>query len=231
VSRGAVREAQGDDAYVPAAGRSALTGIYDTAIALTMRERRFRGELVDRVLHTADGQGIHSRAPDVLDLGAGTGTLAIMLAAHGARVEAVDGDPEVLALARAKAGAEHVRWHEARVDALPLEDASVDRVVCSLVLHHLPDHLKHAALGESWRVLRQGGQLHVADWGPPRDPAMRIAFRLLQAVDGRERTQSHADGLIPGFIADAGFGAVTVGEHLRTMWGQLELISAIKESG
>jgi SAM-dependent methyltransferase len=215
------------DAYLPAAGRHALTGIYDTVIALTMREQLFRGELVDRVLQ----ERAAGPALDILDIGAGTGTLAIMLAARGAHVYAVDGDPEVLMLARAKPGSERVSWHEAGVDALPLEDASVDRVVCSLVLHHLPDDVKHAALGESLRVLRYGGRLHIADWGPPRDPAMRLAFRLLQAVDGRERTQSHADGLIPGFVADAGFGAVRIGERLRTMWGQLELISAIKGSG
>jgi ubiquinone/menaquinone biosynthesis C-methylase UbiE len=222
---GSSQQRDEDDVFVPAAGRRGLTSTYDLAIALTMRERRFRGDLTDRVLAGSDGQPL-----EIVDVGSGTGTLAIALAERGARVEALDGDPDVLERAQAKPGAQRVRWHEARADALPLADASCDRVVCSLVLHHLSDTVKHAALREALRVLRPGGRLHVADWGAPRDLAMRAAFRLLQAVDGRANTQSHADGLIPGFIGSAGFAEVTVDERLRTAWGQLELISAIKPS-
>jgi ubiquinone/menaquinone biosynthesis C-methylase UbiE len=191
-----------------------------------MREGRFRGELLAQLLDGTGGQPL-----DVLDLGAGTGTLAIMLAERGARVEALDGDPTVLAIAQAKPGAERVRWHEGRVDALPLPDSSVDRVVCSLLLHHLSDELKLVTLGEALRVLRVGGRLHVADWGPARDPFVRLAFRFLQLLDGRESTQSHADGEVPGFIAAAGFTGVRVTSRLRTTWGQLELITATKGAG
>ncbi len=191
-----------------------------------MRERRFRGELLAQLLDGADDQPL-----DVLDLGAGTGTFAIMLAERGARVEALDGDHTVLALARAKPGAERVRWHEGRVDALPLADSSLDRVVCSLLLHHLSDEVKLATLREALRVLREGGRLHVADWGPAQDPLMRLAFRFLQLLDGRESTQSHADGEVPGFIAAAGFTGVRVTGRLRTTWGQLELITATEARG
>lgn len=214
------------DHLLPAAGHHALTGIYDAVVAGTMREGRFRGELLAQLLDGSGGQPL-----DVLDLGAGTGTLAIVLAERGARVEAIDGDPTVLAIARAKPGAGQVRWYEARVDTLPLPDSSVDRVVCSLLLHHLSDELKLATLNEALRVLREGGRLHVADWGPPRDPFMRVAFRFLQFLDGRESTQSHADGDVPGFIAAAGFRGVHVTSRLRTMWGQLELITATKGGG
>lgn len=208
---------------LPAAGHHALTGIYDAVVAGTMREGRFRGELLDQLLDGAGDQPL-----DVLDLGAGTGTLAIMLAERGARVEALDGDPSVLAVARAKPGADQVRWHEGRVDALPLADSSVDRVVCSLLLHHLTDEVKLATLGEALRVLREGGRLHVADWGPAQDPLMRLALRFLQLLDGRDTTQSHADGQVPGLIAAAGFTGVRVTGRLRTTWGQLELITATK---
>lgn len=217
------QEAQ--NTYVPAAGRRGLNGAYDLVIALTMRERRFRGDLAKLVLADSNSQPLQ-----VVDIGAGTGTFAIALAERGARVKALDGDPDVLKRARAKPGAQRVRWHEAHADALPLTDASCDRVVCSLVLHHLSDTVKHAALRETLRILRPGGRLHIADWGAPRDPAMRAAFRVLQAIDGRTNTQSHADGQIPDFISSAGFSHVTVDERLRTAWGQLELITATKPS-
>lgn len=215
------------EGYVPAAGRAAFTGLYDTVVALTMRERRFRGDLADRLLADAGADGAQLR---VADIGAGTGTFAIALATRGAQVDAVDGDAEVLARARRKPGADQVSWHEGRADALPLADASVDRVVCSLVLHHLADADKHAALAEAHRVLRPGGRLHIADWGAPRDPAMPVAFRILQLVDGRTTTQAHADGLVPGFISRAGFASVRVDDRLRTVWGQLELLSATKHA-
>jgi SAM-dependent methyltransferase len=119
-----------------------------------------------------------------------------------------------------------VDWRLGRAEALPLDDESCDRVVLSLVLHHLSPATQQAALAEARRVLRPGGRLHVADWGPPRDPAMRVAFRLLQAIDGVESTAPLARGELPGMLTQAGFGAQTLHDRLRTGWGVLELRSA-----
>jgi SAM-dependent methyltransferase len=83
--------------YVPAAGRRAFTRLYDPVVALTMREATFRGRLGAQVL-----DGLAPGAP-VVDVGCGTGTLAIALASGGAEVIGVDGDPEVLSLALAEA--------------------------------------------------------------------------------------------------------------------------------
>src|SRR5262249_58339546 len=126
------------------------------------------------------GQAVGGLAPagEVLDVGCGTGTLAIALAAGGARVTGIDGDPEVLALAKAKRGADAVRWREGSATALPVADESADRVVMSLMLHHLGPQARRAALAQAWRVLRFGGRLHVAGWGPPPGPARRRGPRL-----------------------------------------------------
>ena len=88
--------------------------------------------------------------------------------------------------------------------AVPLPDRSFDRVVASLVLHHLTTAQKRAALTEAYRVLRPGGRLHVADWGAPRDPAMRLAFLALRTLDGFERTRTHARGELPDMVAVRG---------------------------
>jgi SAM-dependent methyltransferase len=208
--------------YVPAAGRRALTRLYDPAVALTMREATFRGRLRDQVL-----DGLAARG-SVADVGCGTGTLAIALAASGARVIGVDGDPEVLALAQAKPGADAVQWRKGLATALPLAGATVDRVVMSLLLHHLDAGAKRAALAEAVRVLRPGGRLHVGDWGRPRDPLMRAAAWALARIDGPEGLREHLDGALPGLLADAGFVAVGVHDRLRTAWGSLELLSALR---
>ena len=88
------------DRHVPAAGRRAFTRLYDPVVALSMREATFRGRLCAQVL---DGL---APGASVVDVGCGTGTLAIALAARGAEVVGRRlGDPEALSLARAKAGA------------------------------------------------------------------------------------------------------------------------------
>jgi ubiquinone/menaquinone biosynthesis C-methylase UbiE len=211
--------------YVPAAGRPAFTRLYDTVVALTMREATFRGRLAAQVL---DGL---APGASVVDVGCGTGTFAIALAADGAQVIGVDGDAEVLALAHAKAGADRVQWRKGLATALPLPGASADRVVMSLLLHHLDPAGKRTALAEAIRVLAPGGRLHVADWGRPRDPVMRAAAWALQRVDGPEGLREHLDGGVPALLADAGFVAVAVHGRLRTGWGSLELLSALRPSG
>lgn len=203
--------------YVPAAGRRGLTALYDPALALTMRESRWRPWLVEAAGH---GQ--------VLDLGCGTGTLAVDMARAGAQVVGVDGDEDVLRRAADKA-------HEAGVeislraglaDAIPLEDGSVDAVVCSLLLHHLVPADKAVALAECRRVLRPAGRLLIADWGRPADPLQRAAFFTLQLLDGFENTRDHAAGRLADIVGEAGFTDVAVERRLRTVFGTLELLRA-----
>jgi ubiquinone/menaquinone biosynthesis C-methylase UbiE len=210
--------------YVPAAGLRGMTRFYDSVIALTMRERLFRGRLAQQVLADLPQSG------RIADVGAGTGTFAIALAAApaAAGVVAVDGDPQVLAIARAKQGAARVEWKSGLADGLPLADRSCDRVVMSLLLHHLGADGKRAALAEAQRVLRDGGRLHIADWGKPQDPLMRACLFTLAIFDGFDGIRDHAAGRLPLFIEGAGFSAVERHDRLRTAWGSLELLSAVR---
>ena len=93
-----------DDGIVRALGPHLGVALYDPIVALVMRERVFRGRLVAQVL--ADPPA--DERLDVVELGCGTGTNSIRLAAAGARVVGVDADPEILAQARRKKGAEAV---------------------------------------------------------------------------------------------------------------------------
>jgi ubiquinone/menaquinone biosynthesis C-methylase UbiE len=207
--------------FVPAAGRRAFTRLYDPVVALTMREATFRDRLRAQLLDGLPADGA------IVDAGCGTGTLAIALAAGGARVTGVDPDPEVLALAHAKPGADAVQWREGSATALPVTDASADRVVMSLMLHHLGPEARRAALAQARRVLRPGGRLHVADWGRPRGALPKAGARLLARIDDAESLREHLDGRLPELIAAAGLEDVALRGRIGTVWGTLELISAV----
>jgi ubiquinone/menaquinone biosynthesis C-methylase UbiE len=154
--------------------------------------------------------------------------LAVDLARAGALVVGVDGDEAVLRRAAAKArdaGAE-LELRAGLADKIPLEDASADAVVCSLLLHHLVPADKATALTECRRVLRPGGRLLIADWGKAADPLQRAAFFGLQLLDGFANTRDHAAGRLVDFVRDAGFADVVVERRLRTVFGTLELLRA-----
>ncbi len=212
----------GERSYIPALRFSALTRFFDPVVATTVRERRFKSHLVQ--------QANLSGPLDVLDLGCGTGTLALRakLAAPEIRVVGLDADPEVLARGRAKAEAEGVavEFDEALSTALPYEDGTFDRVLSSLFFHHLDDHAKERTLAEVVRVLRPGGQLHVADWGKPSDPLMALGALGVRALDGFAPTRANFEGRLPELFSVAGLERVRTEGSLRTLFGSLTFYSA-----
>ena len=118
--------------------------------------------LRDRIVELAQPQ------PDdvAVDLGAGTGLLALALAAQTAEVVAVDISPRMLARLEAAAadeGIRNLRTLEADLRRLPLDDESATLVVSNYAFHHLDDAGKELALSEARRVLRPGGRLVVCD--------------------------------------------------------------------
>jgi malonyl-CoA O-methyltransferase len=124
---------------------------------------------------------------DVLDAGTGTGRHAIRLAARGARVTAVDFSDRMLAKARAKAGADRVRFENQDVTRrLPYDDASFDRVLSALVLEHVADVA--AFFRELGRVTRADGRIVVT----AMHPAM-----FLRGVSARFRDDGTGEFLRP----------------------------------
>ena len=103
----------------------------------------------------------------VLDLGCGAGTdllIAVQMTGPAGRVIGVDMTSAMLRRARDSAGAmglENVELHEALIESVPIEDASVDMVISNGVIDLVPD--KDAVLDEIDRVLRPGGRLQIAD--------------------------------------------------------------------
>jgi ubiquinone/menaquinone biosynthesis C-methylase UbiE len=121
----------------------------------------------------------------VLDIGCGTGTLLLTAARlhPSARYRGIDPAPEMIDRARAKAARAGVELtlEVGVAEALELEDASVDVVLSSLMLHHLPPPTLDLALAEAVRVLRPGGRLVVIDF-----PGAGPLFHRLGGLLGRD---------------------------------------------
>ena len=209
--------------FVPALRFDRLTPLFDYVVRLTMRESRFKRELVDQAAIEP-----HHR---VLDLGCGTGTLAIMAkeAAPGAQLVGLDGDPGILGQATSKAERADVsvQFDHGYSTELPYPDDSFDRVLSTLFFHHLSTEDKRKTARQIARVLSPGGQLHIVDFTRPRDPLMAVAFQIVRTVDGRERTRVNARGELGALLTEEGFESVLGRGEMRTALGTLGLLRAV----
>jgi SAM-dependent methyltransferase len=216
-----------DRRYIPALRWKALTPAFDAAVRITARERAIKNRLLDQA-------GVHS-GDAVLDLGAGTGTLALLLKQRcpGAHVTGLDADPAILGIARQKASAAgcEVEFVEGFSTELPFPDRSLDVVLSTLFFHHLTSVEKQTTLGEVRRVLKPGGRLHVADWGKPSDPVMAALFLSVRLIDGWERTTDNVHGALPALFGQAGLVDARERQRLRSALGTLSLYSAVKPIG
>lgn len=215
-----------DRAYTPPLGFAALTPFYDRVIAGLTRETVWRTKLVGR---------IGARPGEViLDVGAGTGSLA--LAVTSAEPECIfrgiDPDGVAVEIARQKAAlnGSAATFEVGSFNGCPAgESERADKIVCSLVLHQVPLAEKRRLLRSMLQWLKPGGQLFVADYGAQQSLAMRTAFRLtVQLLDGKTDTQPNADGILPVLIEEAGFRDLIMLDAIDTPTGRIELTTARK---
>jgi len=208
--------------YIPALGFHFLTPAYDAVVRVTTRERVFKAALVAQA-NIGAGQRL-------LDLACGTGTLAILIkkTCPDAEVVAVDGDVKILDIAQSKArraGAviqfDHGLSHE-----LPYPDGHFDCVTSSLFFHHLSWADKQRTARELHRVIRPGGQLHIADWGRATGPLMRAAFLGIQLLDGFKNTRDNVNGRLPELFTASGFVEVSQMQAFYTAFGTMALYRA-----
>lgn len=217
----------GSERYVPAMGVRALTRLYDPFLRITTRETAFKRRLLDQ----ADLQP----GDRVLDLACGTGTLAVRAKQRqpAAELSGIDGDPEVLEVAREKArlAGTLVSFDEGMSDALPYAGASFDVVLCSLFLHHLTRTAKERTAREIVRVLAPGGTLHLLDWAAPRDPLTRARFLVVRTFDGFDQTSDNARGALPEILSEAGLTDVRERGRMQVAFGVLGFWSARASGG
>lgn len=139
---------------------------YDLLVWLITRgrERQFRDELL-ALARVQPGEA-------VLDVGCGTGSLAIAAKRHvgaGGTVDAIDASHAMIARAKRKARRRgtDARFQQALAEALPFPDAQFDVVLSTVMLHHLSRTARQQCVAEIRRVLKPGGRVLAVDFGAP----------------------------------------------------------------
>ena len=178
---------------------------YDMAVNVTTlgQARRLREMTVDHALIQP--------GDSVLDVGCGTGEVTLrakMRAGKAGQVFGIDPAPEMITVARNKAARKglEIDFRVGVIESLPFSDASINVVISSLMMHHLPENLKIRGLAEIYRVLKPGGRLLIADFMRPTGSFLThlfIAFTrhhgLKSGVEDLQRP-----------LKDAGFSQIAV---------------------
>ena len=190
--------------FLPAAGRDFFLPLYDPLTSLLGGDRA-RRHLIEQA-NISSGQRI-------LDIGCGTGTLAVQLKKERTDVEVVGLDPDPKALRRARAKTTRagvsVQFDQGFADALPYESSSFDRVLSSLMFHHLEDETREKTLREVLRVLKPGGSFHLLDFtgghGSHDSGSHGLHSHLVRLFHSHDRLKDHSDARILELMRSAGF--------------------------
>jgi ubiquinone/menaquinone biosynthesis C-methylase UbiE len=156
-------------------------------------------------------------APRVLEIGCGTGNLTRRLAERGAKVTAVDINPDMLAVARAKLSDRSPGVELCEMAAVEIADrfpaGSFDAVAATLALSEMSEEEQAYVLRAAHRVLRPGGRIVVADEIRPSTIAGRFVHTLVRAPLAvltylLTQTSTAAVSDLVGLVRGAGFRVV-----------------------
>jgi len=197
--------------YLPAAGRDLLLPLYDLVTKVIGGDKA-RRELLNQA---------HLRPNDrVLDIGCGTGTLAISLkqAYPGVQMVGLDPDPKALNRARRKAkrACVDVRFDQGFADSLGYPSNSFDAVFSSFMFHHLETDVKQKTLSEVQRVLKPSGRLYFLDFEVQESTSGHNHWQLFHS---RKRLKDNSESRILTLLTQAGLADAKKVATRRAIFG------------
>lgn len=206
-----------DYKYLPPLEKDWLTPVYDLACSLVNLGKNFKRQILNSA-QLRDNMTI-------VDIGCGTGVF-LKIAGQKyptARLVGLDPDKQALAIAKRRLARVHlaVDLEEAFAESLPFADQSVDICFSALVFHHLPNNIKREAIKEIYRVLKNGGQAVIGDFGARKNIWLRrvLFFEKLEYLEGNFR------GLIPRYLEESGFKNVKIAGR---RWPGIDIVVAEK---
>jgi SAM-dependent methyltransferase len=108
---------------------------------------------------------------------------------------------------------------------LPYLDKSFDRVVASMLFHHLSPEDKILTLKEVYRILKTEGELHIADFGRPHNALMKLPSYIMRHL---EQTSDLMNGVLRNMLLNVGFEQVEETAKFMTVFGTFILYRATK---
>ena len=201
------------------------SGIYDQMVSLVGYGSKFRNENL-WIARIREGP------QKILDVGCGTGELTLEVAKRAgpeATVVGLDPEPQMLAIAHRKLRnfesntnfEPKVIFREGAIERIPYETGTFDKVLCTMVTHHLDRSLKYRGFREIYRVLKRKGYLINADFGSmPKNNGLSVSqklnfvgflyFNALETILGNfiEMVKDNFTGILPKLLNKIGFSNI-----------------------
>ena len=203
--------------YLPAMGKRWLLPLYDPFLWLLGADKA-KQPLIEQAKIKG---GLR-----MLDIGCGTGSMAVLIKRMHpeAEVVGIDPDPSALAVAerKAKRARLSVEFDRGFADHMPYADASFDRVFSSFMFHHLAADEKTATLGEIRRVLKTGGSLHLLDF--VREHSVHSGTKQHgQLIHRHGAVAERIEGRMTSLMEEAGLVDATELKRAKIFFGPIAL--------
>lgn len=210
--------------FVPSLGYHFLTPFYDFLFRLLLPEKKIRSALLQ--FSTFKNPSL------ILEAGCGTGGLTIPLAEYFSQttIDAIDKDDDALAILQSKINKKEIKnihLQNSSSTMLPFDEGHFDAAYASLLFCNLSYDDKIKTIHELKRVLKDEGQLLIAEWSKPMTTLCKAGFTLLRLFDQPRHTDDLMENKLPQYLHSAGF-TIDCRSQINTLAGTISFYRVMK---